>query len=118
MSGRRLVVRSALEAGESLQGYVARLAFLNGYANPAKLMKQKSGPRFATRLHYGRDLKLICRWADVEPATFEAVRYRRASAKEGVRKFAGNAIERRVIDPQRPRVCPAFLREPRPILAA
>ncbi|TYO61771.1 hypothetical protein FXV83_36320 [Bradyrhizobium hipponense] len=102
---QRLIVRSIPQRGESLHGWVLRLAEANGYSSAADLLALVRP--FASAALPNRVSERLARLVDVSPDHFE----RYVAGKQGLFHHGGELRFARHLFDRHVKVCPACLRE-------
>lgn len=120
MASPRLLLRSAIQEGESLKGYLMRLALLNGYRNLGWLLHSADVPPAA--LDRGTiSLDGLAAMTGRDVCELEAI-YWPASVihrhRPSQHRLGHTTIPSWLLNVRRPRVCPRCIRESRPMQRA
>ena len=120
MAPPRLLLRSAILEGESLKGYLMRLALLNGYRHLSWLLRAANIQ--PTALDRGTaSLDGLAAMTGIAVPELEAI-YWPASIvhrhRPSQHRLANAAIPAWLLNVRHPRVCPPCIREGRPIQRA
>jgi len=107
----RLAIVLPPATGESIHGYVRRLAAANGHANPESFASALGLGCTVGPLSRTATWRRLAAWTGHDSCTLEAMRWRRATEPTGRNTvtFLGAQVPVGFLLPRRPRSCPACL---------